>query len=64
MKSSLPNSGKTLQRPWVTVIQEEWDSSTEVINDINAQKMCGKRVRQFGKTQRVWCNIKPVKYQK
>lgn len=33
MKSSLPNSGKTLQRPWVTVIQEEWDSSTEVIND-------------------------------
>ena len=39
MECSLPNNGKTLQRPWITVIQEEWDSSTEVIND-KCKKKC------------------------
>ena len=47
----------------MTVIQKEWNSSAEIMKD-KWRKMCGKRVRQLGRRQSVWDNIKPVQYQK
>ena len=39
---------RSVAGPFVTVTQEEWDSSTEIMNDKQREKKrCGKRARQL-----------------
>ena len=54
MECPLQNDGEALQGPFVTVTQEEWDSSTEIVNDKQREKKrCDKRARQLDRGQRI-----------